>query len=80
MKIKQYLKEAQLTDLVIKFTDQHNKKMDELELKAVKQFERYIKVSKEQYELKQIELSIEELDISNFYRNRLLSDVQRKMR
>jgi hypothetical protein len=80
MKIKQYLKEAQLTDLVIKFTDQHNKKMDELELKAVKQFERYIKVSKEQYELKQIEISIEELDISNFYRNRLLSDVQRKMR
>jgi hypothetical protein len=80
MKIKQYLKEAQLTDLVIKFTDQHNKKTSDLESKAIKQFERYIKVAKEDYELQQIELSVEELDLDEFYKTHLFDAISRKMK
>ena len=80
MKIKRYLKEAQLTDIIINFAEQHNKKRNELESKALKQFRRYIKVAKEEDELHLIYNTLEDLDIDDDYRDSLLDAVSRKMK
>lgn len=78
MKLRKALNEAELTDIVIDFVAKHNKKMNDLESKAIKQFERYIKVAQEGFEFSQIELSLDELDIEDSNKNKLLNKLSIK--